>query len=107
MNAPDTVQGGDEHWTEEEWAVFCGNPDECEDLVRTFDNRCDAEELAHRVINAHIGRRVIRVSATPWVVHPCCSSCGSVIDGESCCESRRDELAKRDDENVMSREGDR
>lgn len=77
----------------EEWAVFCGHPlhPDGEDIVTVFDELAAAEELAHRVIDAHIGRRWVSTTRTEWEVVPWCGSCGSVLDGELCCDGRRGE----------------
>jgi hypothetical protein len=75
-----------------EWAVFCGHPDDGEDTVDTFEDPAEAEELAQRVIDAHIGRRLTTWSVTAWEVLPRCGACGSVRDDEVCCDGRAAEI---------------
>lgn len=75
-----------------QWAVFCGHPDDDDDLVEAFYDRAEAEELAQRVIDAYIARRWVSTTTTPWEVLQRCSGCGSVLDGELCCEARHAEI---------------
>lgn len=77
---------------EEQWAVFCGHPDDAEDVVDIFDDQATAEELAQRVIDAHIGYRQVTITEPAWRVLARCSGCGSVLDGELCCDARRADI---------------
>lgn len=78
--------------SEDEWAVFCGDPTEVEDIVQVFDELAEAEELAQRVIDARIGHRRLTIAEPPWTVLERCSSCGSVLDGALCCDGRAAEI---------------
>ena len=71
--------------------MFCGHPDEG-DLVETFDELAEAEELAQRVIDAHIAHRWLSTTVTAWEVRERCGGCGSVLDGSLCCDRRRAEI---------------
>lgn len=81
----------------DEWCVFYGGPDPDNAAgVHVTEDQADAEEMAEWFRESGVACRTIYVA--PWEVQPTCSSCGSVLDGNDCCDGRLAEIAAGEDQ---------
>jgi hypothetical protein len=92
LSTPDDRDSDDDVTVYGEWAVFCGDPEDGEDIVGVFLEQALAEELAQRVIDAHIGYRQVTRTDPAWQMKLLCGGCGSVLTDEMCCDGRTAEI---------------